>query len=176
VSDIENKEGAAPSAGVLITGPDGSIFKLSIDDLEKFRVPDESIEDEIIAAEKAGFIQPAEEQVDVPMETPDAIPQTVVNIFVGAGREQPTVSVEEGAHRAMTAAGSTMSKYAASSTMSKYAAGSTMSKYAAGSTMSKYAAGSTMSKYAAGSTMAPSQADDVAVPVAVFFGRWHGRG
>lgn len=166
MSGVEDEGGAAPAAGVLITGPDGAIYKLSIDDLEKYRVPDDSVEDEIIAAEEAGLIQPAEEQASAPVEMQSAVPRTVINIFVGEGGEQPTVSVEEGSPRALTAAGSTMSKYAA---------GSTMSKYAAGSTMSKYAAGSTMSKYAAGSTFTPQRDDDVAKPVAVFFGRWRGR-
>lgn len=149
------------SRGVLITSPDGTIYNVPLDELERFRVAEADVDQVIQQAEASGLL-PASGSCGEDDE-PEGEPagdsgRTVINIFIGGGGE-PQVGLQHG----------TLEK-SVGSTMSKYAAGSTMSKYAAGSTMSKYAAGSTMSKYAAGSTMAA--AGQIRVPIAVFYGAW----
>lgn len=175
--------------GVLITGPDGTVYHLTDSDLSKFKVSPEKLEQTIKEAEALGFFGITPEDYasctgSSPEETLGQIPQVadhrdrpVINIFIGTGTpppEQGTIAITE----TPPSPGSTMSKYAAGSTMSKYAAGSTMSKYAAGSTMSKYAAGSTMSKYAAGSTIPIHEARTSGLPAGkggvttTFYGDW----
>jgi hypothetical protein len=144
-------------SGVIIADAQGNVYDIPDEELEKFLVPKEKVEEVIAEAEKAGFelMEPA--GMEPPVQRLPA-PGSVINIFVGAATE-PLGGVDEvpgfpGSTMAKYAGGSTMAKYAGGSTMAKYAGGSTMAKYAGGSTMAKYAGGSTMAKYAGGSTMA----------------------
>jgi len=160
---VEKDDGRESSAksGILITSPEGVIYDVPIDELSKFRVPDEDIDATIVAAENAGFFEAVPEPIDeVPEPVSDSLPP-VINIFVGQGGAEQRVTVEEGT---------------GAQTARSMSPASTMSKYAAGSTMSKYAAGSTMSKYAAGSTMAMPQESELRTPVTVFYGKWKDNG
>jgi hypothetical protein len=185
LANHDKESGKADVAGVLITSPGGAIYNIPLAALEQFRVPEDQIDNTIVAAENAGLLdlpQTVAATESASQQSAAPAPKTVINIFVGEGvLEQPVVMTEGqagdrsassgvGSSMSKYAAGSTMSKYAAGSAMSKFAAGSTMSKFAAGSTMSKFAAGSTMSKYAAGSTMSPGA--EPGIPFAVFYGRW----
>ena len=171
--------------GVLITAPNGEIYNIPTEDLEKFKVAPENVERTIMDAEKEGFLvaepempmEPiAEEAIEVPAPQKNGI---VINIFYGEEPQQVAVPVEAEpdpsvarSTMAKYAGGSTMAKYAGGSTMAKYAGGSTMAKYAGGSTMAKYAGGSTMAKYAGGSTMTNVVAEPVFSNITFYGSRW----
>jgi hypothetical protein len=128
-------------SGILISDAEGNLYNIPDDDLARFLVPKDKVEEVMIEAENAGLAAPG---ADEPLMASPAMHEagSVINIFVGGGPAE-IHTAEMGEVRGHDR-GSTMAKYAGGSTMAKYAGGSTMAKYAGGSTMAKYAGGSTM--------------------------------
>jgi hypothetical protein len=139
--------------GVLISGPDGTIYNIPFAELNRFVVPQEAVERTILDAEAAGLLAGPGGDVESAAGSPGGAPAppgaTVINIFVSPGAE-PLTQI----------AGASPGDVQGFATMAKYSAGSTMAKYSAGSTMAKYSAGSTMTGFGA------------VAPTATFYGSW----